>query len=81
MNLVDGKELSADLATPAIDRLNVDATVLLDKLANTASTVMAGFETVVLTALGNLKGQIAALDGWSVTVTIPPITFVLRKPQ
>lgn len=89
----DGKELSTDLAQPAIkqaqtamdeavDRagmaMSADATQALSRIAEISQSLLNGIGFLLHAEIGNLQQTVASLDGW--TLTISPITLTLKRP-
>jgi hypothetical protein len=70
-----------ELVDRAAKDLSDEANAVVDKLANMLSTALAGFESIALRTAGNVINLVNSLDGWTLTVDLPPIVLTLRKPR
>lgn len=69
----------------AIDRLNKELSANIDRAAvefsNVINGTLLGVQGIVNSVPPKVAELLAAQDGWTATITIPPITIRLTKPK
>ncbi len=58
---------------------NIDRAVA--QISNVVQGALLGAQAIADTASVDLGSLLAAQDGWTLTITIPPITIRLNKPK
>lgn len=97
MSLIDGKEigagLDATLADPLVNRvrdelipaLQTAVAVSVDRaaaqLSNIVAAALQGIQATEDKAATDVRGLLAGLDGWTLEITVPPITIRLTAPK
>jgi hypothetical protein len=94
MDILNEQKLKDSLVDPALDRiekevipeLKAQADAILAEASNVLHGTLVGLQAMADAIWVNLAKSIAGLDGWTLTVemppiVIPPVTIRLRGPK
>jgi hypothetical protein len=94
MDVIDERKLSDVVVNPALDRIEKEvipqmkqqADAILAEVSNIINGTLAGLQSMTDAIWVNLAKSIAGLDGWTLTVemppiAIPPVTIRLNGPK
>lgn len=93
MNAIDNEKLSSVNINPALDRLKNEIIPTLQaamrselnngilQLSNVVQGALLAVQATEDKAAADVRGLLAGLDGWTLDITIPPITIRLTTPK
>lgn len=73
----------------AVDRAHQAGDEVVDRadseisaaIASALKTLLDGVQSALSAATADVAKTIASLDGWTLQITVPPVTIRLTKPQ